>query len=177
MKKMYLLLLAFLSFCLCSNSFAQADEIYKHNGDVIKGTVQKVDEFTITFSYENETAQNTISKYAVAKIIYGKSGRVEIVTEKIILNGENDWEKVIVLEDKNYIAGLKRVGEIRGKTSFINFHTGNTGDVKALKKLKMDAAKQNCPFILMTSDKTTVGAKSNELGGTQNIKTGVAYSY
>ena len=177
MRKIYLFLVTFLSVIIGSNAQAQTDEIYKHNGDIIKGTVQKVDEFTITFSYVNETSQNTISKYAVAKIIYGQSGRVENVTEKITLNGAKDWEKVIVLEDKTYIAGLKRVNEIRGKTAFINFQTGNTGDKKALKKLKEEAAKQNCPFILITSDKATVGAESNYIGGSQNIKTGIAYSY
>lgn len=41
----------------------------------------------------------------------------------------------------------------------------------------MAAAKMNCPFILITSGKTTVGSTSNELGGSQSIKTGVAYKY
>jgi translation initiation factor IF-1 len=67
--------------------------------------------------------------------------------------------------------------EIRGKTGLINFQTGNTGDRKAEKKLKMAAAEQGCAFILMTADKTTVGANSNALGGSQAIKKGIAYSY
>ena len=33
------------------------------------------------------------------------------------------------------------------------------------------------PFVLQVSDKTTVGANSNALGGSQAIKTGVAYKY
>jgi hypothetical protein len=41
----------------------------------------------------------------------------------------------------------------------------------------MDAAKLGCAFVLMTSDKTTVGANSNAIGGTQAIKTGVGYKY
>ena len=72
---------------------------------------------------------------------------------------------------------MKKVGEVRGKTGLINFQTGNTGDKKAGKKLKMDAAKLGCPFVLQVSDKTTVGANSNALGGSQAIKTGVAYKY
>jgi hypothetical protein len=59
----------------------------------------------------------------------------------------------------------------------INFQTGNTGDKKAEKKLKMAAAAIGCPFILMTADKTTVGANSNQLGGSQAIKKGVGYKY
>jgi hypothetical protein len=156
---------------------AQVDKIYKHSGDVVEGKVVRLDEYTITFKYEGEDAENTIGKYAVEKIIYGKTKRQEDVTEKIVVNGEDDWEKVVILEDKAFIAGLKKVGEVRGKTGLINFQTGNTGDKKAQKKLKMDTAKQGCAFVLMTSDKTTVGANSNALGGTQAIKTGVAYKY
>jgi sRNA-binding regulator protein Hfq len=156
---------------------AQVDKIYKHSGETVEGKVLRVEEYTIVFVYDGEEAENTIGKYAIEKIVYGKSGRVEDVTEKIIINGEEDWEKVVILEEKAYIAGLKKGDEVRGKTGLINYHTGNTGDKKAEKKLKMAAAKEGCPFILMTADKSTVGASSNGLGGSQNIKKGVGYKY
>jgi hypothetical protein len=174
MKKIVLLLAVMLSTAV---SFAQTDAITKHNGEVVKGKVIKTEEYTIIYKYEGEDAENTMSKYAIEKIVYGKSGRVEQITEKIVVNGEEDWEKVVILEDKAYISGMKKVGEVRGKTGLINFQTGNTGDKKAAKKLKMDAAKQGCPFVLLTADKATVGANSNGLGGSQNIKTGVGYKY
>ncbi len=156
---------------------AQADLILKHNGDEIKGKVTKVEEFTIAFVYENETAENTISKYAVESVKYGASGRVQDITEKIVIRSKDDWENVVILEDISFIAGLKKGAEVRGKTGLINFQTGNTGDKKAEKKLKMDAAEQGCQFILLTADKTTVGANSNALGGSQAIKKGIAYKY
>jgi sRNA-binding regulator protein Hfq len=174
MKKIFLLAILALGLNVAN---AQNDKIFKHNGEAVEGKVVRLDEYTIVFKYDGEDAENTIGKYAVEKIVYGKTKRVEEVTEKIVINGEDDWEKVVVLEDKGYIAGLKKVGEVRGKTGLINFQTGNTGDKKAQKKLKMDAAKQGCPFILLTSDKTTVGANSNAIGGSQAIKTGVGYKY
>ena len=174
MKKIILLFALVLS---SATIFAQADVITKHSGETVKGKVIRLDEFTVVFKYEGEDAENTIGKYAVEKIVYGKTGRVEEVTEKIVVNGEKDWEKVVILEEKSYIAGLKKVGEVRGKTGLINFQTGNTGDIKAQKKLKMAAAEIGCPFILMTSDKSTVGSSSNQLGGSQAIKTGLAYKY
>lgn len=174
MKKLLFIVL----FALGINNFnAQTDKIYKHNGETVGGKVIRLDEYTIVFKYEGEDAENTVGKYAVEKIVYGKTNRVEEITEKIVINGEDDWEKVVILEEKSYISGLKKVGEVRGKTGLINFQTGNTGDKKAQKKLKMDAAKQNCPFILLLSDKTTVGANSNSLGGSQAIKTGLSYKY
>jgi sRNA-binding regulator protein Hfq len=174
MKKILLLVVFALGINIAN---AQLDKIYKHSGEIVDGKVIRLDEYTIVFKYDGEDAENTIGKYAVEKIIYGKTNRVEEVTEKIVINGEDDWAKVVILEDKGYIAGLKKVGEVRGKTGLINYHTGNTGDKKAEKKLKMAAAEMGCPFVLQTADKTTVGASSNSLGGSQAIKKGVAYKY
>ncbi|MFC4738851.1 hypothetical protein ACFO3U_02470 [Flavobacterium ponti] len=173
MKKILFLAVLLMSAVMS----AQVDKIYKHSGETVEGKVLRVEEYTIVFVYDGEEAENTIGKYAIEKIVYGKSGRVEEVTEKIIVNGEDDWEKVVILEEKAYIAGLKKGEEVRGKTGLINYHTGNTGDKKAEKKLKMAAAKEGCPFILMTADKSTVGASSNGLGGSQNIKKGIGYKY
>lgn len=171
MKKFILL----FALVLGTSMFDQ-DVIYKHSGETVNGKVVRLDEYTVVYKYEGEDAENSISKYAIAKIVY-KSGRTEEVTEKIDIKGEDDWEKVVILEDKAYISGLKKAGEVRGKTGLINFQTGNTGDKKAEKKLKMAAAALGCPFILMTADKTTVGANSNALGGSQAIKKGVGYKY
>lgn len=173
MKKFLVIALFFVGMAIN----AQVDKIYKHNGEVVDGKVIKLEEYTVIFKYDGEDAENTLSKYAIEKIVYGKSGRVEEVTEKIVVNGEDDWEKVVILEDKAYIAGLKKGDEVRGKTGLINYHTGNTGDKKAEKKLKMAAAAMGCPFILQTADKATVGASSNSLGGSQVIKKGIGYKY
>lgn len=174
MKKLLLLSLTIL-FTTLSN--AQVDKISKHNGETVSGKVIKLEEYTVIFKYDGEDAENTISKYAIEKIVYGKSGRVEELTEKIVVSKEEDWEKVVILEDKAFTAGLKKGEEVRGKTGLINYHTGNTGDKKAEKKLKMAAAAIGCPFVLMTADKSTVGASSNSLGGSQAIKKGIGYKY
>ncbi|MCB0445344.1 MAG: hypothetical protein KDC68_06795, partial [Gelidibacter sp.] len=68
---------------------AQVDQIFKHNGETVKGKVIRVEEYTITFVYDGEDAEYTIGKYAVEKIIYGKSGRVEEVTDKIDVSGKD----------------------------------------------------------------------------------------
>jgi hypothetical protein len=173
MKKIILMLVILITGI--ANS--QVDVITKHSGEIVKGKVIRLEEYTVVYKYDGEDAENSIGKYAIEKIVYGKSGRVEDITEKIIVSSENDWEKVVILEDKAYIAGLKKGDEVRGKTGLVNFQTGNTGDKKAEKKLKMAAASIGCPFILLTSDKTTVGANSNAIGGTQAIKKGIGYKY
>jgi hypothetical protein len=175
MKKLFFILCSFIAIMFYAN--AQEDQIFKHNGDVVEGSVIRVTEFGVVFKYAGEDAENTLSKYAVEKIIYGKSKRVEEVSEKIIINGQDDWEKVVILEDKTLIAGLKKGSEIRGKTSFINFQTANSGDKKAMKKLKQEAASDGCQFILILTEKSSVGSNSNNLGGSQAMKTGISYHY
>jgi len=178
MKK-NILLLAIALFT--SSIFAQVDVITKHNGETVSGKVVRIDEYVVVYKYEGEDAENSIGKYAIGKIVYGKSGRVEEITEKIEVKGEDDWEKVVVLEDKSYISGLKKVGEIKGKTGFISFHTGNSADNKASKKLKMEAAKMGCPFVLMTADKDINSsggdAAGPSFGAIQAIRKGIGYKY
>jgi sRNA-binding regulator protein Hfq len=176
MKKLLFILTLFFSVA----AFAQNDKIYLHNGKNIEGTVVRVAEFTIVFKYANEDAEQTVGKYTVEKIVYGKSGREEEVTEKVVVNSKDDWEKVVLLEDKSQVAGLTKVDEIKGKTAFINYRTAAGSDKKSEQKLKEEAASKGCEFVLMTSDKdlNLGGAGSaNALGNTQSIKKGVAYKY
>jgi hypothetical protein len=176
MKK---ILLALFLLTYFSVAYGQTDKITLHSGKIIDGNVVKVSDFTVTYKYANEDAEQTISKYAVAKIVFGKSGREEIVSAKIVINGEDDWKNVMMLEDNSATAGLTKVGEIRGKTSLINYRTAAGSDKKAEEKLKKAAAKDGCQFILLTSDKDAglQASGSRGLGATQSIKKGIGYKY
>lgn len=172
---MYLLL---AGLAMSFKSVAQTDKVYLHNGKVVTGSVVKVAEYTVIYKYEGEDAEQVAGKYAVNKIIY-KSGREEVITEKIDVNSKDDWEKVVILEDKSQIAGLNKVAEVKGKTALINYHTAATGDRKALKRLKEAAAELGCPFVLMTAEKETnyTGGGTTGWGNTQEQKKGLAYKY
>lgn len=167
MKQLHLTLIAILFAVV---AFAQTDKIIKHDGKTMDVKVLKVTEFTISYVYPNETAEQSIGKYAVKQITYA-SGRTEDITEKIKVAGEDDWENVIIVEDKSAVEGLKKLGDIRGKTNGIfSFHTAGSADKKSMKKLKEAAAELGGQFILLTSD------KDNQFT-TQSIKKGIAYSY
>ena len=175
MKKIILAILATLPFL----ANAQSDKIQLHNGKSISGKVIKVTEHTIVYTYDGEDAEQTFGKFAVASIVYGKSGREQEISPKVEVNGEADWEKVLIIESLEEVAGLKRVAEIKGKTSFINYRTASGSDRKSLEKLKKEAATNKCSFVLLTSDKD-IDRKSAGGGGfgqVQSIKKGVAYSY
>jgi sRNA-binding regulator protein Hfq len=159
--------------------FGQSDQIFLHNGETIKGKVSKVLDQTVVFIYDGEDAEQTLGKFAVEKIIYGKSGRSQEISTKFVVNGEADWANVTIIESLDAVAGLKRVGEIKGQTAFINFRTGAGSDKKAEEKLKKAAAEMKCSFILLTSDKDIdrKGASGGGFGQVQTVKKGIGYSY
>lgn len=170
MKKIILSLAVLFAAFL---SFGQSnDKMKKHSGETLDVKVVKVSETTITFKYPGEEAEQTIGKYAVASIIYGSSGRKEDMTEKIVINGKDDWEKVQIITDPSEVLGLKKGEEIKGKTAgLLSYNTAGSADKKATRRIKEEAAELGAPFILMTSD------KSDGFGVKQSIKKGVAYTY
>jgi hypothetical protein len=173
MKKILLSLVGslFVLFAMSQN----ADKMFKHDGEKIDVKIVRVAEYTVIYKYPGEDAEQTIGKLAVSKIVYG-SGRTEEISEKVVVTGKEDWEKVQIIEDKSQVIGLKKQDEIRGKTAgFLNYHSAGSADKKATRKLKEAAAEIGAPFILMTSDND---ARVSGNGGTnQGIKKGFSYSY
>ena len=121
------------------------------------------------------SVQLVSTKKAVEKIQYS-SGRTEQISEKVVVSSKADWEKVEILLDKSEIVGLKKIGEVKGKTSgyFSGYVSGAAADKKANKKMLEAAAEMGCPFVYMTSDSGNSGAFSY---GKQALKKGIAYNY
>jgi hypothetical protein len=154
-------------------TFAQtADKMKKHSGETLDVKVIRVNETTVNYKYPGEDAEQTIGKYAIASITYGTSGRKEEISEKVVISGKDDWEKVQILADPSEALGLKKGEEIKGKTSgMYSFNSAGSADKKATRKIKEEAAELGAPFILMTSD------KSDNQGIKQSMKKGFAYTY
>lgn len=167
-----------LLFCTISIALAQTDKIFFHNGKSIEAQVIRLDDFKVIYKYVGEDAEQTTSKKAIEKIIY-KSGREEIVSEKIVINGKEDWEKVEILLDKSEIVGLTKVDEIQGKTMgmFSGYTTAAGSDKRAQKKLLEAAAEMGCPFVYITADKDSKGGMQTGAFGNQSNKKGIAYKY
>lgn len=168
MKKIFLFALVNM---LALVGFAQTDKMVKHSGETLEVKVVKVGENVITYKYPGEDAEQTIGKLAVASITYS-SGRKEEISEKIVVSGKEDWEKVQILTDPAQAVGLKKGEDVRGKTSgFISYNSAGSADKKATKRIKEAAAEMGAPFILLTSD------KNDGFGVKQSIKNGVTYNY
>jgi hypothetical protein len=174
MKRAIVTVLALLTVLLSfSQSNTSNDRIFKHSGEVILVKVIKVGEEVITFKYPNEDAEQTIGKLAVEKIEYS-SGRVEKISDKIVVNDKNDWEKVQIITDGNIVLGLRKGDELTGKTSsWASYNSQAGADKKATKHIKESAAEHRAPYILITEDKNS----STWNGVAQGLKKGVAYTY
>ena len=147
MKKIILLLTLVFGFNLAS---AQVDVIKKQIGETLKGRIVSVDDNVIVFTYEGQNVQYTIAKNAVEKITYGRTGQVVQTSSKINVNGEADWQKVIIVENLNLTAGLEVGPQIGTSTDLTNYYQPNNSVV--IKKLKMQAARLGYPFIFIKTD-------------------------
>lgn len=159
-----------------------SDKIMLHSGKIINGKVVKVEEFTVVYKYDGEDAEQTIGKKAVNKIQYA-SGREETISDKIAITGKADWEKVEILLDKPEIVGLKKIGDVKGKS--VGGFSGAKSDKKANKKLLEAAAEMGAPFVYMMSETKSSGGGWSGYGGgiasiasaNQSLKKGIAFTY
>jgi len=176
MNKRYALLFLLMLFVSSLVIHAQ-DTIYFHNGNKVIGKIIAVNEYTVTYKYLNEEATQTSGRYAIEKINY-QSGRIDNISEKIIINSIDDWQKVMLLEDRTQIAGLKKGSIIRSNTRFLNLHSANTSERKSFEKLMKEAAKINSPFLYITYEHETLyPGLIWSIGATQQVKRAVAFGY
>ena len=146
MKKIILLLTLVFAFNIASS---QVDVIKKQIGESLRGKIVSVDDNVIVFTYDGKNEEFTIAKNAVEKITYGRTGQVVQTSNKINVNGEADWQKVIIVENLNSTAGLEVGAQIGISADLANYQSNN---LTVTKRLKMQAATLGYPFILITTD-------------------------
>ena len=174
MKKIILLVTL-----VCGLNFATAQDVVSlHNGTTLDGKVSGTEGQSITFTYKGEDVSTKISKIAINSITYA-SGRKQVVTEKINLEGKDAFQKVILTKNAEDVEGLTRIGEVKGKTAFISYRTGANADKKSEERLKEDCYKLGGVVVYVTEDKDYAVGKTYQkgLGSSQTRMVGVAYKY
>lgn len=174
MKKIILLFALVLGF----NVANAQDVVTLHNGSTLEGKVSSADGAAITFTYKGEDVPTRISKIAINSITYA-SGRKQVITEKIVLEGKDAFKNVILTKNPEDVEGLTRIGEVKGKTAFISYRTGANADKKSEERLKEDCYKLGGVVVLVTEDKDYAVGKTYQkgLGSSQTRMVGVAYKY
>jgi hypothetical protein len=147
MKKILLFALLFISMTARSQ-----DYIITRDGDTLRIQIVKNAEDAVEFLYPNESAINEIGKKSIAKIIFN-SGREEVCNTNFeipTIEGEKDWEKVVITYLESDVKGLKRVQELKATSGWGGSLASGLGYKKAIKALKKKAAKLKAPVVLIT---------------------------
>ena len=180
MKKIILSVL-FL-FSITATLFAQ-DQIIFHNGTIMKSKIVDLnssDGSTISFIIEGETLVTEMSKIAIKDVIFA-SGRKQTITEKIEITkgGTKYSEAIVVTKNPKEVLGLTRIGEVTGKTAFINYRSGANADKKAQERIKEAAQEIGGVVVYVTEDKDYNVGKvlDKKLGSSQVRMIGIAYKY
>jgi hypothetical protein len=137
-------------FTLCFNVGYSQDKLIKKNGDTLTVVIKEVTPELVVFSYPNEMSINSENKSYISKIIYS-GGRQDVFKRDLpVINGEEDWEKVIITNSKTDVIGLTMIKEVAGK-SYIGGMIENMGERKAREKIKKEAAALKAPIVYVTS--------------------------
>ena len=135
-----------------SSLIAQKHQMIKHNGVTVDINLIKIENNVVYYTFPQSLEEQSISKYAVAKLSEKSKTTPFIVSEKIHLNGKSDYNKVVVLQ-KHQTLGLKESGIIT------SFYLGTKGESplsfteNGKKRLKQNAAQNGAPFIVILSNK------------------------
>jgi len=169
-------ILIFLVLSLAMNVSYGQDKIVKLSGDTIDCKVNEITNSNIKFIYQGEELINHISKNVVKVIIFN-SGRIQEISERVVINGEEDWEKVKITNLESEIEGLVRGEEMMSKAAS-GWSTTGEGKMqkKAMDKLKKQAAAKGYHIVFLITT-TTKGGHSGISGGTKASVTGVGYKY
>ena len=174
-------LLFFLGFLVASNFImAQTDHVYLHNGETLEVSVKGIANGVITYSYPQEAMTMEISEHQVQKIVFA-SGRVQQISEKVIVKDEDDWEKVIITSLESDIKGLVRKGEVKGSKTGSSLSNTAKIQEKAEREMKEEAAKMGAHVIFIKNYQVRDAGGMNAVTGFgQNAKasvSGIAYGY
>jgi hypothetical protein len=173
MKRLYFLVL--LSIALVRTSLAQEakpeaklDQIVQLNGTTLNVKVRAVTTQNITYSPPGEDVLYTISPNVVRKITFA-SGRVQMISQRVDIQGAEDWELVTITVVPADVQGLVAKGEVIGRgIPFSGLSNPTKVNERAIKEFKQEAAKLGAHMILFTT----------EFGyGPGVVKKGIAYGY
>lgn len=156
------------------------DKLVKLTNEELLVNVLSVNERDVSFTYPGEKAVTVLNKNQIKEIDFA-SGRVEKMTEKVIIASEEDWQKVVVTTLESDVIGLRRKGEVRAKaTGATAFSNQANIDARATEKMKREAARLGAHIILLQAQNTQRGSMGNAFQTAQtptSLKQGVAYGY
>ncbi|OAZ04434.1 hypothetical protein [Flavobacterium succinicans] len=126
--------------------FAQSHVLVKHNGEKMNVNYIKTNNNLLYFNTGKDQVEQSISTFAVAELINTITNDRAKISDKIVVSGEHDYNKVILITP-DATTGLSTIAN---NSKFINRVKGQTpGAVQQqnIMALKRKAAKEGIPFV------------------------------
>lgn len=173
MKKSFLSMVFLGLSSLVFAQGARTDQLILLNGEVLAVEIIEITEREVTFAYPNEDINFTKSKNSISEIVYS-SGRREKVSERIIISGDADWQKVILTDIPEDVEGLAKKGELFVKSTATTIFSGSAKiDAKSTMKIKKAAAKLGAHIVYLQTQNFDRGFRKTN----RSTKSGIAYGY
>lgn len=175
MKKLFVLFL-FLSATLYTQAQVTAstplDTIVRLGGKKIIANVNQVSQSTIYYRFPSDEEVYTIDRKQVERIDYN-SGRVEQFNKPVLMMlDENQWEAVLVTEDKDVIDGLYEYGKVASSAASSS-RSKKAARKSASIRLQKKAAAMGANIVLLTNAEAKGGY--GEIPGYE--MEGIAYGF
>ncbi|MFT6841977.1 MAG: hypothetical protein ACJASR_000741 [Psychroserpens sp.] len=178
MKKLFFT--AFICLIASIQYVYSQDRVVKLTGESIFCKVTEITYDVIKYKLDNESHIRNVSKEKIERIVFA-SGLNEEMNQKTVITGEDDWEKVQLVNLKSAVEGYKE-GEILNTSVTIGWSSSNLEKSKniAIKDFKKIAASKGYHIVYLTdtSVKNTGGVAPNKKRSKiiANI-TGLGYTY
>jgi len=175
MKKNILIIIV---LALISINAEAQDVIYTRKNDTLRVKVTEIASDFVKYRFVNEDAINNISFDDFYSIVLS-SGRCIKGRDRIVINGVEDWKKVVITTDAKMVEGLKAVKEISETATSSLGAYGSLEKMKSKAKdgLKRKAAALGCHMVLITEDNSRDGKTNQEFKWTKASLVGTAYTY
>ena len=164
-RYLFAIVIIFSSFSLVQGQ----DIIVKHNGSRLDAKVNYITESMIVYTEAESKNSSKLGRAEVEKIIY-KSGRIEPITQKVEVHGEEDWHKIILTSNPLLVVGLTKKGEIKVKSGRQRHGMANF-ESHDLEKMKKQAAGMGAHVVVVD------GYDGRLEFDKQKIETVAAYGY
>lgn len=144
--KYFRLIFCFLLFAFSSKA---QDLIIKTSGDTLTVSILKTTPEIVEYKFISNDVIHQDFKSNISQIIYSNGQKESFNTNKTklpIIKGPDDWEKVLVTENKSDVEGLTEVCKME-KHSTLGGTLKQLGINGIIKKMKKEAAKKGGRII------------------------------
>ncbi len=128
----------------------QLDRIVKLDGTILRGSIMNIDNRFLHYSLPGRMYAFTILRSCVHEVKYS-SGRVELITPKVLINSSADWKLVRFTANPADTECLQFQGVVEGHSKgILGFLRLTRSDIPLVRKIKKQSARKKAHIIYLT---------------------------